>query len=52
LFKKDEGLFVERMIRAVEICTLKHVLNKEGGSLNINKRSSIVKGRRGFLWEH
>jgi len=52
LFKKDEGLFVERLIRAVEICTLSYVLNTGEGDLNLNKRMSIVKGRRGFLWEH
>lgn len=51
LFKEDEGLFVERLIRAVEICSLKYVLNKEDGGLNISKRMSIVKGRRSFLWE-
>ncbi len=50
LFKEDEGLFVERLIRAAEICTLKYVLNC-GGALNINKRPSIVKGRRNFIWE-
>jgi len=50
LFKKDEGLFVERMIRAVEICTLKYVLNLDG-TLNKNKHCSITKGRRRFLWE-
>ena len=51
LFNKDAGLFVERLIRAVEICTLRHVLSLPEGSLNINKRSSITKGRRRFLWE-
>ena len=51
LFKKDEGLFVERLIRAVEICTMSYVLNLPEGNLNINKRPSIVKGRRRFLWE-
>ena len=51
LFKKDPGLFVERLIRAVEICTMRYVLNQPDGSLNINKRCSIVKGRRAFLWE-
>lgn len=52
LFKKDEGLFVERLIRAVEICTLSYILNTGEGSLNLNKRMSIVKGRRSFLWEY
>ena len=51
LFRKDPGLFVERLIRAVEICTMKYVLNIPDGNLNINKRPSIVKGRRSFLWE-
>ena len=51
LFKKDEGLFVERLIRAVEICTMNYVLNLPDGCLNLNKSSSIVKGRRRFLWE-
>ena len=51
LFKKDEGLFVERLIRAVEICTLKYALNIESSALNINKKSSVIKGRTRFLWE-
>lgn len=51
LFNKDAGLFVERLIRAVEICTLRYVLNLPEGNLNINKRPSIIKGRRRFMWE-
>ncbi len=51
LFKKDEGLFVERLIRAVEICTMNYVLNLPGGSLNLNKCCSIIKGRKKFVWE-
>lgn len=51
LFRKDSGLFVERLIRAVEICTMKYVLNLPNGNLNINKRPSIIKGRRRFMWE-
>lgn len=51
LFREDEGLFVERLIRAVEICTMNYVLNIPNGSLNINKRPSIIKGRRSFVWE-
>lgn len=51
LFKKDEGLFIERMIRAVEICTMNYVLNLPNGNLNLNKNSSIIKGRRRFMWE-
>ena len=51
LFNKDVGLFVERLIRAVEICTMRYVLNLPEGDLNINKRSSIIKGRRRFMWE-
>ncbi len=52
LFKKDEGLFVERLIRAVEICTMNYALNLPEGNLNMNKRPSIIKGRRQFLWEN
>ncbi|KKL73226.1 hypothetical protein LCGC14_2077000 [marine sediment metagenome] len=52
LFKEDIGLFVERLIRAVEICTMGYVLNDGNGTLNLNKCSTIVKGRKGFLWEH
>ena len=51
LFNEDVAAFVERLIRAVEICSLRHVLNV-GGSLNVWKKSNIVKGKRGFLWEH
>lgn len=50
LFKKDIELFVERMIRAVEICTLKYVLNA-GGGLNVLQRMNILKGKRKFVWE-
>ena len=50
LFEKDCGLFVERLIRAVEICTLKYVLNT-GGALN-KFNSTIIKGRKKFVWEH
>lgn len=46
----DPELFVERLIRAVEICTLRYVLNK-GGYLNKYSRMSIVKGKRSFIWE-
>lgn len=52
LFKKDEGLFVERLIRAVEICSLRYVLRMRNGALNTCKKLSMVKGRRMFLWEH
>lgn len=52
LFRKDEGLFVERLIRAVEICTMGYALNLPDGNLNINKCSSITKGRRSFMWEN
>lgn len=51
LFKQDEGFFVERMIRAVEICTLKHVLNIDSGALNLSEFLTITKGRYSFLWE-
>lgn len=50
LFEKDPGLFAERLIRAVEICTLNYVLNK-GGALNKDKNSTIIKGRKKFVWE-
>ena len=50
LFEKDSALFIERMIRAVEICTLQYVLNN-GGALNIDKHPTITKGRNKFLWE-
>lgn len=50
LFKKDEGLFVERLIRAVEICTMGYVLNK-GGALNKWKPATIIKGKKKFVWE-
>ncbi len=50
LFEKDSGLFVERLIRAVEICTLEYVLNT-GGALN-KFNSTIIKGRKKFVWEH
>ena len=49
LFNKDKDLFVERLIRAVEICTLRWVLSK-GGVLNMNKHT-VTKGRKRFLWE-
>jgi len=51
LFKKDEGLFVERLIRAVEICTMGYVLNDGKGTLNLNLNPTIVKGRKRFIWE-
>ena len=50
LFEKDCGLFVERLIRAVEICTLEYVLNV-GGALN-KFNATIVKGRKKFVWEY
>lgn len=51
LFEKDSGIFVERMIRAAEICTLNHVLLTGKGTLN-KHNGSIIKGRRSFIWEH
>lgn len=51
LFQSDPGLFVERLIRAVEICTLSFVLNK-GGVLNKDLGSTIIKGRKKFVWEY
>ena len=50
LFNKDIELFVERLIRAVEICTLKYALNK-GGALNNAKNMNVVKGKNNFIWE-
>lgn len=50
LFRKDIELFIERLIRSVEICTLKYVLNV-GGGLNRLKRMNILKGKRKFVWE-
>ncbi len=50
LFNKDPGLFVERLIRATEICSLRWVLNR-GGALNTTMEATIVKGRKKFLWE-
>jgi len=49
LFNMDVGHFIERLIRATEICTMKYVLNK-GGALNKCK-ATITRGRRKFLWE-
>ena len=51
LFRKDPGEFIERMIRAVEICTLNYVLNKGEGTLNKSKDSTIIKGKKKFVWE-
>jgi hypothetical protein len=51
LFNKDVGLFVERLIRAVEICTMGNVLNDGNGTLNLNKEPTVIKGRKRFLWE-
>jgi len=51
LFNKDIELFIERLIRAVEICTLNYVLQTGEGALNDSKRMNIVKGRRRFIWE-
>ena len=51
LLEKDPAEFVERMIRAVEICTLNYVLQIEEGALNLCSRANIVKGKRRFLWE-
>lgn len=51
LFEKDPGLFVERLIRATEICTMKYVLNR-GGVLNKGIDSTIIKGRKKFVWEY
>jgi len=50
LFRKDIELFIERLIRSVEICTLRYVLNV-GGGLNKRKRMNILKGKRNFVWE-
>jgi len=50
LLVKDPGKFIERMIRAVEICTLKYVLGN-GGGLNTDKESTVTEGRNKFLWE-
>lgn len=50
LFNADPEAFVERLIRAVEICTLRYVLGV-GGGLNLSKRQEIVKGHRKFIWE-
>ncbi len=52
LFESNPAEFVERMIRAVEICTLNYVLQTGEGSLNTCPRLSMVKGKRSFLWEH
>jgi len=51
LFNKDPAEFMERMIRAVEICTLNHVLQTGEGALNMSPRMSMVKGKRSFIWE-
>lgn len=52
LFNKNPAHFVERMIRAAEICTLKYALGIDGGGLNISKRATVIKGTHGFVWEH
>lgn len=52
LLRKDPAAFVERMIRAVEICSLNYVLNTGEGSLNLCPQMNIVMGKRTFLWEH
>jgi len=43
--------FFERLARAGEICTLKYVLGYEDGGLNIDRRSTIIKGKKHFVWE-
>jgi hypothetical protein len=50
LFNKDIEGFVERFIRATEICTMRYVLGV-GGGLNLFKEQEIVKGHRKFIWE-
>lgn len=43
--------FFERLARAGEICTLKYVLGHEDGGLNLDKHSTIIKGKKHFVWE-
>ena len=50
LYHKDPALFIERMIRAAEICTLKYVLNLDGGGLN-DSTTSLVFGKNQMHWE-
>lgn len=50
LFESNIGDFIERLIRSVEICTLRYALNV-GGALNATENMWIIKGRQSFLWE-
>jgi len=48
---KEPERFFERLARAGEICTLKYVLGHEDGGLNLDKHSTIIKGKKHFVWE-
>ena len=49
LYKNNPELFMERLIRATEICTLRYVLNKDG-ALNTNEKG-LEKIRTRFKWK-
>lgn len=51
LFKEDPASFTERMIRAVEICTLNYVLSTGKGNLNLNKSTNLILGKKRMVWE-
>lgn len=48
LLNKNPDLFMERLIRATEICTLRYVLNKDG-ALNTSE-ATLKKFRKRLKW--